>query len=108
MGHAYLRGAPQDDEFRLRSPRSHRPTSVRARPCNPTIARVRAAARMQDLSGSRVLGDGSIVVIEERHAEAQQQLVDGGLVLPDGAIELAFPLLIGVPHAHGNAIGEAG
>src|SRR5262245_30604846 len=108
MGHAYLRGAPQDDEFRLRSARYHRATSVRARPCNPTIARVRAAAGTQDLSGNRVLRDGSIVVIEERHAEAQQQLVDGGLILSDGAIELAFPILIGVPHAHGNAIGEAG
>src|SRR5262249_23208199 len=77
MGHAYLRGAPQDDEFRLRSARSHRAASVRARPCNPTIARVRAAAGTQGLSGNRVLRDGSIVVIEERHAEAQQQLVDG-------------------------------
>src|SRR5262249_38053608 len=106
MGYAYLRGAPQDDEFRLRSARSHRATSVRAHPCNPTVARVRAAAAAQDLSGTRLLGDGSTVVVEERHAEAQQQLVDGGLILPDGAIELAFPLLIGVPHAHGNAIGE--
>src|SRR5262249_53213485 len=102
-----IRRAPQDGEFRLRSACSHRATSVRTRPCNPTIARVRAAAVTQDLSGTRVLRDGSIVVIEQRHAEAQQQLVDGGLVLPDGAIELAFPLLIGVPHAHGNAIGEA-
>src|SRR5262249_17912598 len=66
-----------------------------------------SAAGTQDLSGNRILGDGSIVVVEERHTEAQQQLVDGGLVLPNGAIELAFPLLIGVPHAHGNAIGEA-
>src|SRR5262249_3645987 len=108
MGHAYLRGAPQDGKFRLRSACSHRATSVRTRPCNPTIARVRAAAGTQDLSGTPVLRDGSIVVIEERHAEAQQQLVDGGLVLPNGAIELALPLLIGIPHAHGNAIGEAG
>src|SRR6516162_10857952 len=107
MGDAYLRGAPQDGEFRLRSACSHRATSVRTRPCNPTIARVREAAETQDLSGTRVLRDGSIVVIEQRHAEAQQQLVDGGLILPDGAIELAFPLLISVPHAHGNAIGEA-
>src|SRR5262249_7819195 len=107
MGHAYLRGAPQDGEFRLRSACSHRATPVRTRPCNPTIARVREAAGTQDLSGTRVIRDGSIVALEQRHAEAQQQRVDGGLVLPDGAIELAFPLLIGVPHAHGNAIGEA-
>src|SRR5262249_35649514 len=40
MGHAYLRGAPQDDELRLRSARSHRATAVRARPCDPAIARV--------------------------------------------------------------------
>src|SRR5207245_9152332 len=26
---------------------------------------------------------------------------------PNGAIELALPLLIGIPHAHGNPIGEA-
>src|SRR5215469_10107162 len=107
MGHAYLRGAPQDDELRLRSARSHRATAVRARPCDPAIARVRAAAGTQDLSGNRVLRDGSIVVIEERHAKAQQQLVDGGLALPEGAIELALPLLIGIAHAHGNPIGEA-
>src|SRR5262245_16341648 len=108
MGHAYLRGAPQDDEFRLRSARSHRATSVCARPCNPTIARVRGCRWDLELFGNGVLSNGSIVVIEERHAEAQQQLVDGGLVLSDGAIELALPILIGVSHAHGNAIGEAG
>src|SRR5262249_5401664 len=106
MGHAYLRGAPQDDEFRLRSARSHRATSVRARPRNPTIARVRAAAGTQDLSGNRVLRDGSIVVIEERHAEAQQQLVDGGLILLDGTSEVAFPILVAVPPAHGNPLGR--
>src|SRR5262249_56239701 len=99
MGHAYLRGAPQDDEFRLRSACSHRATSVRTRPCNPTIARVREAAETQDLSGTRVLRDGSIVVIEQRHAEAQQQLVDGGLVLPNAPIHLPFPLPLPVPHA---------
>src|SRR5215470_13361475 len=81
MGHAYLRGAPQDDEFRLRSARSHRATSVRARPCNPTIPRVRDYRWGLDLSGNGVLGNGSI--------------------------ELALPLLIGIPHAHGNPIGEA-
>src|SRR3984893_9388774 len=34
-------------------------------------------------------------------------LLAGGLSLPNGAIELALPLLIGIPHAHGNPIGEA-
>src|SRR6266480_3028680 len=40
-GTQYLRGAPQVFEFRLRSARSHRETAVRARPCDPAIARVR-------------------------------------------------------------------
>src|SRR5258708_18414389 len=110
MGHTHFRGAPQDDEFRLRSARSYRATPVCARPCDPTIARVRNGRwdlARYCLSGDRVLRNGSIAVIEQRHAEAQQQLVDGGLVLLNGAIELALPLLIGVTHAHGDAIGEA-
>src|SRR5262249_60597558 len=104
MGHAYLRGAPQDDEFRLRSARSHRATSVRARPRNPTIARVRAAAGTQDLSGNRVFRDGSIVVIEERHAEAQQQLVDGGLILLGCAIVLEVLILCVLSHDHAKKL----
>src|SRR5260370_31975434 len=107
MGHAYLRGAPQDDELRLRSARSHRATAVRARPCDPAIARMRRCRWDLDLFGNRILGNGSIVIIEERHAEAPQQLVDGGLVLPHGAIELALPLLLGIPPPPRHPIGRA-
>src|SRR5262249_58276227 len=107
MGHTCLRGAPQDDELRLRSARSHRATAVRARPCAPAIARMRRCRWDLHLFRNRVLGNGSIVIIEERHAEAQQQLVDGGLALPNGALELALPLLIRIPHAPGHPISEA-
>src|SRR5262249_55540632 len=64
MGHAYLRGAPQDGKFRLRSACSHRATAVRARPCDPAIARVRRCRWGLDLFGNRVLGNGSIVITE--------------------------------------------
>src|SRR5262245_22647293 len=47
------------------------------------------------------------LLVEQRHAECQKHGVDVALVLGDQDIELAFPVVLLVADAEGDAIGHA-
>src|SRR5438270_6873483 len=103
MGDPRLRRTAQDDRLRLRGAGPDRAALVCARACDPAIARVEhdpekwmpvfGKHHAQATKRRPLFGDRTIAVVEERHAEAEPQLVDRRLVLLDDASEQPLPLL---------------
>src|SRR3954453_12095831 len=56
---------------------------------------------------SRLGLDRFVLFVEKRHAVAREKPVDGAMIFRDEAIEFAFPVLVGVSHAHADAVGNA-
>src|SRR3979490_1051026 len=56
----------------------------------------------------RLRADRPVILIEQGNAEVEQYLVDGRLVLLDQTVEQPFPVLVGRPDAHADAIDEPG
>src|SRR5579884_874526 len=50
--------------------------------------------------------DRLLMLVKDGHAEIQQYLVDGGLVLGDQPVQLSLPILIGWSDAHGDVVNE--
>src|SRR3954454_19100128 len=54
----------------------------------------------------RLRAERPIALVQQRHAEIEQDLVDLALVLLDQLVELPLPVLVGATHAHADAIDQ--
>src|SRR5258708_12589656 len=70
----------------------------------------RRRSQRQDAVSWRLLGrlraERPVALVQQRHAEVEQDLVDLALVLLDQLVELPLPVLVGRTHAHADAIDQ--
>src|SRR5918995_2529791 len=84
--------------------RTARPRLARARPSSRTT--VRRSNEQVSLRGVSGRADQAVVVIEERDAEVEQDAIEIGLAFAYRLIEATLPILLVVPDAEGDSIGQ--